>query len=117
MASTYPEIGLVDPGAAAPVGTRCALSLTRLRLPSHLPESRHYLVQQIRRPMSSPPPYPLRRSRTDNVIGGVIGGIAHYFQLSATNSRIAFVVVSILSAGFPGILVYLALWFVIPRDK
>jgi phage shock protein PspC (stress-responsive transcriptional regulator) len=62
------------------------------------------------------PRYPLRRSRTDNVIAGVLGGFANYFQLSATNLRIAFVVVSVLSAAFPGILVYLALWFVIPRD-
>jgi phage shock protein PspC (stress-responsive transcriptional regulator) len=66
--------------------------------------------------MSQPLRYPLRRSRTDNVIAGVLGGFAEYFQLSATNLRIAFVVVSILSAAFPGILVYLALWFVIPRD-
>ncbi len=67
--------------------------------------------------MSLPPRYPLRRSRADNVLAGVLGGLAEYFQLSATNLRIAFVAVSILSAGFPGILVYLALWFVIPRDR
>jgi phage shock protein PspC (stress-responsive transcriptional regulator) len=66
--------------------------------------------------MSQRPWYPLRRSRTNNVVAGILGGFAEYFQLSATNLRIAFVAVSILSAGFPGILVYLALWFVIPRD-
>lgn len=66
--------------------------------------------------MSQPLRYPLRRSRTDNVIAGIMGGLADYFGLNATNLRIAFVVVSILSAGFPGILAYLALWFVIPRE-
>lgn len=66
--------------------------------------------------MSVTPRYPLRRSRTNNVIAGIMGGLGEYFQLSPTNLRIAFVVVSILSAGFPGILAYLALWFVIPRD-
>lgn len=66
--------------------------------------------------MTQPPRYPLRRSRTNVVLAGALGGFAEYFQLSATNLRIAFVVLSILSAGFPGILIYLALWFVIPRE-
>lgn len=66
--------------------------------------------------MSLSPRYPLRRSRSNNVIAGIMGGFAEYFDLSATNLRIAFVAVSILSAGIPGILIYLALWFVIPRE-
>lgn len=60
--------------------------------------------------------YPLRRSRTDNVIAGIMGGLAYYFGLNATKPRLAFVVISILSAGVPGILIYLSLWFVIPRE-
>lgn len=66
--------------------------------------------------MSTTHRHPLRRSRTDNVIAGIMGGLGEYFQLSSTNLRIAYAVLTILSAGFPGILVYLALWFVIPRD-
>lgn len=66
--------------------------------------------------MPQPLRYPLRRSRTNNVIAGIMGGLADYFELSATNLRIAFVAVSVLSAGIPGILIYLALWFVIPRE-
>ncbi|HEX7051125.1 MAG TPA: PspC domain-containing protein [Longimicrobiales bacterium] len=63
------------------------------------------------------PPHALRRARRDAVVAGVLGGMAHYFGLSATRLRIAFVAVAILSAGFPGILVYLALWFTIPGES
>jgi phage shock protein PspC (stress-responsive transcriptional regulator) len=61
-------------------------------------------------------PAPLRRSDDDRILTGVLGGIAKYFDLSADRLRLVYVVVSILSAAFPGILVYLALWFLIPRD-
>lgn len=61
-------------------------------------------------------PAPLRRSDDDRILAGVLGGIAEYFNLSADRLRLVYLVVSILSAGFPGILVYLALWFLIPRD-
>lgn len=58
---------------------------------------------------------PLRRSRTNKVIAGVLGGIAEYLGLDATLVRIVYVLVSILSVAFPGILVYLVLWIVIPK--
>jgi phage shock protein C len=53
------------------------------------------------------------RSR-DRWIAGVCGGIAEWLGWSPGRVRIAYVVVSILSAAFPGILVYVVLWFVIP---
>ncbi len=55
----------------------------------------------------------LRRSR-DRVIAGVCGGLADWLGWSPTQVRILYVVVSILSAAFPGTLVYLILWFVMP---
>ena len=61
-------------------------------------------------------PRPLSRSLNDRMIAGVIGGIAHRFGWSATLLRILFVVVSIASAAFPGILVYLILWLLIPNQ-
>ena len=57
----------------------------------------------------------LRRSRDDRMIAGVIGGLAEYFQVDSTLLRAIYVVVSIVSAAFPGILVYLALWLIIPE--
>jgi phage shock protein C len=59
----------------------------------------------------------LRRSRTDRKIAGVIGGLAQHFDLGSTPLRIAYVLVSILSAAFPGIFVYLLLWVLIPEAE
>jgi phage shock protein C len=59
---------------------------------------------------------PLHLSRTDRILGGVCGGIADWLGWSPTTVRVLYVVVSILSAAFPGILVYLVLWLAMPRD-
>jgi phage shock protein C len=59
---------------------------------------------------------PLHLSRTDRILGGVCGGIAEWLGWSPTTVRVLYVVVSILSAAFPGILVYLVLWLAMPRD-
>jgi phage shock protein PspC (stress-responsive transcriptional regulator) len=58
----------------------------------------------------------VRRSRNDRVIAGVCGGIARSLGWSSTAVRILYVLVSILSAAFPGILVYLVLWLVMPQE-
>lgn len=57
---------------------------------------------------------PLRRSRDRRMIAGVMGGMAEHFGLDVTLLRVIYVVVSILSAAFPGALVYLLLWILIP---
>ncbi|KIP85996.1 MULTISPECIES: PspC domain-containing protein [unclassified Stenotrophomonas] len=66
--------------------------------------------------MNTPRTSTLSRSLSDRMIAGVIGGIAHRFGWSPTLLRILFVVVSIASAAFPGILVYLILWLLIPNE-
>lgn len=58
----------------------------------------------------------LYRSKSDSMLGGICGGIADYFQLDPTMVRIGYVLLSILSAAFPGILVYIILWLVIPSE-
>jgi phage shock protein PspC (stress-responsive transcriptional regulator) len=52
----------------------------------------------------------------DRMIAGVIGGIARRFGWSSTLLRIVFVIVSIASVAFPGILVYLILWVLMPKE-
>jgi phage shock protein PspC (stress-responsive transcriptional regulator) len=59
----------------------------------------------------------LRRSRHDRVIAGVVGGLADYFGLDPTLARVIYVLVSIFSAAFPGILVYILLWILIPEES
>ncbi|MGH7268772.1 MAG: PspC domain-containing protein [Candidatus Rokuibacteriota bacterium] len=60
---------------------------------------------------------PLRRSRDRRMIAGVMGGIAEHFDLNVTLLRALYVIVSILSAAFPGILIYLLLWLLIPARR
>ena len=58
---------------------------------------------------------PLRRSRTNRMIAGVVGGLAEHFRIDPTLLRVIYVVGSIVSAAFPGALVYLLLWVLIPE--
>lgn len=58
----------------------------------------------------------LRRSREKRMIAGVIGGLSERFDLNVTMLRVVYVVVSILSVAFPGILVYLLLWIIVPLE-
>ena len=60
---------------------------------------------------------PLHRSRRSWMLGGVCGGIAEWLGWSPTLTRILFVLVSVLSAAFPGILVYVVLWILMPRRE
>ncbi len=61
-------------------------------------------------------PGPLARSLDDRMIAGVMGGIARRFGWNATLVRVVFVIVSVASVAFPGILVYLLLWLLIPNE-
>jgi len=58
---------------------------------------------------------PLRRSRRHRVLGGVCGGLADWLGWNPTLVRIVYVAVSICSAAFPGILVYVVLWILMPE--
>jgi len=57
---------------------------------------------------------PLSRSASNRVIAGVCGGIADWLGWNTTGVRLLYVLGSILSAAFPGLIVYLLLWIVMP---
>ena len=58
----------------------------------------------------------LYRSRHNRMIAGVCGGLAEALGWTPTRVRILYVLISILSAAFPGIIVYLILWLIIPTS-
>ena len=59
----------------------------------------------------------LTRTINDRVLAGVVGGIARRFGWDPTWTRVGYVVVSALSAAFPGILAYLVLWLLMPEGN
>ena len=58
----------------------------------------------------------LRRSKSNKMIAGVIGGLARYFGFDPTMARVLYVILSIVSVAFPGILVYIILWIIMPEE-
>ena len=58
----------------------------------------------------------LRKSR-NKVLAGVCGGIAEWLEWDPTLVRVLYVVVSIVSVAFPGILVYFLLWLIMPPSE
>jgi len=54
-------------------------------------------------------------SSRNRVLAGVCGGLAEWLGWSPTVVRVLYVGISILSAAFPGILVYVVIWIVAPR--
>jgi len=60
---------------------------------------------------------PLRRSSQNRMIAGVCGGLAEWLGWDPTLVRVLYVAISVLSAAFPGILVYLILWVMMPKAR
>ena len=57
----------------------------------------------------------LTRSNHQAVVGGVCSGIAEHIGWAPTNVRVVFLLLTLLFAGFPGVLIYLILWAVLPK--
>lgn len=57
----------------------------------------------------------LTRSR-NKVIAGVCGGIANYFDIDPTIVRVLYAFISIFTAAFPGVLLYIICWIVMPEE-
>ncbi len=58
----------------------------------------------------------LTKSR-NKVIFGCLGGVAEYFGWDPTVVRVVYVLLTILSAAFPGLLIYLLLFILMPRPE
>jgi phage shock protein PspC (stress-responsive transcriptional regulator) len=56
----------------------------------------------------------LYRSKTDRKLAGVCGGLAQYFNTDATLIRVLFVVLAVL--GGSGLVIYAAMWIIVPNE-
>ena len=57
-----------------------------------------------------------RLVRRNGIIAGVCGGIADSFGWDVTLVRVLYVAISVISAAVPGILIYVVLWLLIPKE-
>lgn len=58
----------------------------------------------------------LYRSRTKRTLSGVCGGLEDYFDIDVTIIRLVWVLISIMSGIFPGIVAYVIAVFIIPEE-
>jgi phage shock protein C len=56
----------------------------------------------------------LYRSKTNRQLAGVCGGLAEYFNLDVTLIRVLFVLLAVL--GGSGLVIYIAMWIIVPRE-
>ena len=63
------------------------------------------------------PSQQLYRSKSDRKIAGVLGGVAAQYGWKSDTVRIVYVILSMLSAAFPGLLAYVIMWAVIPEEE
>ena len=57
----------------------------------------------------------LRRSRHNRVVAGVCGGLSEFFGISVFWFRLVFLI-ALIPGGIPGLLPYILLWIIIPRE-
>ena len=55
----------------------------------------------------------LRRSN-NQMVAGVCAGLAEYFDIDVTLVRVAYALLSFFSAGFPGLIIYIIVWAIMP---
>jgi len=53
----------------------------------------------------------------DRMLAGVCAGIAEYFDIDPTLVRVCYAALSIFSAGFPGLLLYIILMIIMPQKE
>ncbi|MFP5383676.1 MAG: PspC domain-containing protein [Gammaproteobacteria bacterium] len=59
----------------------------------------------------------LRRSTRNSMIAGVMGGLGEHYDIDPVKLRIVYVLLSVFSGAFPGIIIYIILWILIPKEE
>lgn len=57
------------------------------------------------------------RVKEEAIVAGVVAALARYFKQDPVLFRIAAITFLILTGIFPGVFIYLAAWFIIPRQS
>lgn len=62
-------------------------------------------------------PKRLTRSSKDKMLAGVCGGIANYMDVDPTIVRLIFALATFFTVVFPGVIIYLIMWIVVPKES
>lgn len=54
---------------------------------------------------------------SDCMLAGVCGGIADFFEIDPTLVRVGYAILTFFSVGFPGILLYIILCIIMPKNE
>ena len=84
------------------------LTLPIAGLPVVVPYLTMWAITRARGPIA--PVRPFRRSRTDHLVAGVLGGAAEWLGVKPVVARVGFSVLTLATFGLPGIVTYLVLW-------
>ena len=57
----------------------------------------------------------LYRSNDNKVIFGVMGGFGEYFDVDPVMLRVAYILISVFTAFFPGVIAYILMAIVMPK--
>jgi phage shock protein C len=57
----------------------------------------------------------LVRSKTNRMVAGICGGIGEYFNTDPNLIRVIWIIITVLSGFFPGILAYILVWIIVPE--
>ena len=50
------------------------------------------------------------------MLAGICGGLAAYLDIDPTIIRLLFVLATFFTLAFPGILIYLVMWIIVPEE-
>ena len=53
----------------------------------------------------------------DKMVAGVCAGIAEYFEIDPTLVRVCYAALTVFSAAFPGLLLYIILMLIMPQKE
>lgn len=57
----------------------------------------------------------LYRSKEDRFVAGVLGGLAEHYNHDSTFWRLGFIALLLVTGLFPGVILYLVAWVIIPE--
>ena len=59
---------------------------------------------------------PIRRSRDERMLGGVLGGLADWLDWDPSVARVAWILVTVFTGFALGVIAYAVLWLFVPLE-